>query len=762
MADDPTTEMDLLVRLDALLGQMLGGMGNVITGEGGASDRINGWLPQPSGSFDEQQLVWAFAGVPWARLICDKPARWLAQAGLRIEAAEGLPAGPDGPRGTDDVADIDEDLGLTSALGVAYKWARLFGGGGVLIDVEGDTDWSRPWVPVEGQTLRLHAYDGIALRPVIASGGDIREPGLPAIWRPFLRYDRPRLYRLQATAYTAGTSRDIHWTRVLPLYGVELPPGGAYWASNGYRSWPALSVIEHCWTQIRAFGGVDAGLERIMSILAMWVMTLPNLPALASGSAAGGQGTDSAGRSGADAMLAAISNRLRTAGVFFGPPGWDVKTASLPLTGVADVDARTRSSLAAAAECPQFVIFGEDAGGLSDGSGSNQPSWLRAWTTTLRGWWDDQWAWNVRRVLTGASVCAWGQAPTKLRVTVGPFVPTTEREEAELRKVGAEELAELVDAGILAPTEARRRYLGGYTVDFTVEDEAPPVAPPAPEPPATPPTDRADAAPQRESTLIALAQDPLPALLAEVRAIVPDLEAEDWPHVTLLYLGDVPVRDMAAIMRAVVEHAEDWPEALTPDYVGPLGDEGAVVLHLRVAGLIGPQNRLLRALTPQVRAQQFPRFRPHITLGHTRTTLTDEQIEALAALTVPDSLETGPLVLRRADEDKLRLDAEPSYVPPKGAQEAATRALAVREEKPPSERGMTAVGLARARDLANGRALSAETVRRMKAYFDRHQGDKDGATWDEQGKGWQAWMGWGGDVGWRWATRIVARLDRDA
>ena len=46
---------------------------------------------------------------------------------------------------------------------------------------------------------------------------------------------------------------------------------------------------------------------------------------------------------------------------------------------------------------------------------------------------------------------------------------------------------------------------------------------------------------------------------------MPDLEAEDWPHVTLLYLGDVPVRDMAAIMRAVVEHAEDWPEALTPD-----------------------------------------------------------------------------------------------------------------------------------------------------------------------------------------------------
>jgi 2'-5' RNA ligase len=328
--------------------------------------------------------------------------------------------------------------------------------------------------------------------------------------------------------------------------------------------------------------------------------------------------------------------------------------------------------------------------------------------------------------------------------------------------VGAEELASLVGAGILAPAEARRRYIGGYTTDFTVEEQAPEAvpAPPAPTDPTA--ADRADAAPQRESTLIALAQDPIPDLLAQVRAIVPDLEVEEWPHLTLLYLGDVPSRDMPAIMRAVVEHAEDWPESLIPDYVGPLGDEGAVVLHLRGAGLIGPQNRLLRALTAKTRAQQFPRFLPHITLGYAPA-LDDQQIERLAALTVPRSLGAGPLVLRRGDDDRLRVDAEdPSYVPPKGAQEAATRALAVREKKPPSERGMTAVGLARARDLTNGRALSAETVRRMKAYFDRHQGDKDGATWGEQGKGWQAWMGWGGDVGWRWATRIVERLDRDA
>jgi hypothetical protein len=91
----------------------------------------------------------------------------------------------------------------------------------------------------------------------------------------------------------------------------------------------------------------------------------------------------------------------------------------------------------------------------------------------------------------------------------------------------------------------------------------------------------------------------------------------------------------------------------------------------------------------------------------------------------------------------------------------ARRALEVRAGKPPSQRGMTAVGLARARDIQNKKALSPETVRRMKAYFDRHEVDKQGATWDQQGKGWQAWMGWGGDEGRTWANAIVERLNKE-
>ena len=114
------------------------------------------------------------------------------------------------------------------------------------------------------------------------------------------------------------------------------------------------------------------------------------------------------------------------------------------------------------------------------------------------------------------------------------------------------------------------------------------------------------------------------------------------------------------------------------------------------------------------------------------------------------------LTIATADEAKAESD---THTPPEAVADNARMALEVRAEKPPSEQGMTLVGLARARQLAERRPVSVATLRRMLSYFARHEVDKQGATWDEQGKGWQAWMGWGGDEGRDWAQAIIDEED---
>lgn len=101
-----------------------------------------------------------------------------------------------------------------------------------------------------------------------------------------------------------------------------------------------------------------------------------------------------------------------------------------------------------------------------------------------------------------------------------------------------------------------------------------------------------------------------------------------------------------------------------------------------------------------------------------------------------------------------------SFIPPKSVSQAADRGLRWRREH---GRGGTAVGVARARDLFNGRAVSIATLKRMRAYFDRHAVDRQARGWfrGEPGfpsAGRTAWELWGGDAGREWAERMLSAL----
>ena len=101
--------------------------------------------------------------------------------------------------------------------------------------------------------------------------------------------------------------------------------------------------------------------------------------------------------------------------------------------------------------------------------------------------------------------------------------------------------------------------------------------------------------------------------------------------------------------------------------------------------------------------------------------------------------------------------------PNQAMQNEAQRGLDWRNE---FGRGGTEVGIARARDIVNNVDLSQDTVRRMKAYFDRHEVDKDaeGFRPGEEGypsNGRIAWALWGGDAGRSWANANIEDDSRD-
>jgi ATP-dependent protease ClpP protease subunit len=78
-------------------------------------------------------------------------------------------------------------------------------------------------------------------------------------------------------------------------------------------------------------------------------------------------------------------------------------------------------------------------------------------------------------------------------------------------------------------------------------------------------------------------------------------------------------------------------------------------------------------------------------------------------------------------------------------------------------RGGTAVGVARARDISNRVNLSNDTIRRMASYFARHEVDKEAQGFRQGEKGYPsagriAWALWGGDPGKAWANKQSKQL----
>ena len=114
------------------------------------------------------------------------------------------------------------------------------------------------------------------------------------------------------------------------------------------------------------------------------------------------------------------------------------------------------------------------------------------------------------------------------------------------------------------------------------------------------------------------------------------------------------------------------------------------------------------------------------------------------------------------EEEPARGDAE-SFSPPSSVRAAARRGLELRKKHgkgglTTQEAGKQGIGsgVARAGDLAGGSGISFATIKRMAAFFSRHEKNKSGG---ENDAGYIAWQLWGGDAGRSWANRIIKMVE---
>ena len=615
---------------------------------------------------------------------------------------------------TEAVNSILDDLGAWSALQEAWCWARLYGGAGVVV---GADDGRATEMPLDLNGLQQVRF------LVTADRRDLQPREYYGDTRSAL-YGTPSVYSLLRQGGVSSTFAPVHATRVLRFPGVTTTKRRRL----ELQSWDD-SVLQRVHVELQAARGAFAGAGNLIheaSVVTVGVKGLMGLMA--------SDPTDM------------LKTRFDVMQRMFSIGRWlmhdaDGETVSRlevgALTGVVDVMDRFVNFLSAVSGIPVTVLMGQAPAGLNATGDADMKNWddeVGAERTRVLKPRAEK---LVRMILRSKDGPTKGVEPAGWRIDMPPLRTPTPVEEEDMRSKVADRDVKYIQAGVITPEEVAVSRFGanGWSAETAVDL-----------------TDRQRAMEAGGEGGGDLDHEEVAAILARVAG----REIPRDSGLSLLEgLGLTPERAEAVMGEA----GRSFFTAPEPGHAAEMESLRAELAQAK-ASLRGHQAYTARVIQ---RAKAGGLELGAFTAQEPTEVDEGEPLEPGDVVAVP-AVEGDPAeALDSAAE--ARSDAVPQkyehidFTPPEGAQEAAARALEVRAEKPESQRGMTPVGLARARDLSNGSKLSPETVRRMKAYFDRHEGDKSGATWDEQGPGWQAWQGWGGDAGYAWARKVVGQME---
>lgn len=422
-----------LLRADAVTAQILGGLVNDVSGAGTEADPTTAWKPPDlsAPALHPWQLLATYVTTIGANVV-DLPPVWQNVAGVQVDDDASDPA---------PLQRLWTDLDVDLTFKAAAQWGRLFGGGGcLLVTDEGPNPppLSEPLDPARVRGIEaLEVYDGWELR-VVERG---RRPGDQ-------RRGLPTMYQIDAV--DGWHSQYIHWSRVLEFYGHPLPPGAMGWVGT-WLEWPAISVLQVCWSALRSYESQGARNDRAADRASTYIVKQPNHESIKS------LDKDAFGR-----LKSQISQKLGVYGTLFGPPGFDVTTASLNLAGFPGLNEASYTRLSAISRIPLALLFTTPPPGLS----TDEKSWWAGWTTWLTGQWYADYARNYRRLHALTAGLVYERTPRLSHVGPGEYRKPTDAEVMALRKLGVEEAKAAIDAGIATEDQFQRGRYGdsGFNV----------------------------------------------------------------------------------------------------------------------------------------------------------------------------------------------------------------------------------------------------------------------------------------------------------
>lgn len=354
---------------------------------------------------------------------------WIVGAAVDVIAEDMTRAGID-IHGSMDPKDIQQlnaamtRLGLWQSIAECTKWARLYGGAIIFINVHGQ-DPSSPLnldTIAKGQGIDFRVFNRWELVPTLV---DIVEDGYD--------WGLPQYYDLIANIAT-GTPSNIrlHHTRVVRQVGIELP----IWQKITEQFW-GESVVERFWDRLIAFDAATQGASQLMSKAYLRTVGIDGLREIL---AAGGQ---------AEENLAKMFHQMRylqnNEGITLLDKNDNFEATSYGFMGIPDTILQFGQQISGALGIPLVRLFGQSPAGLSSTGESD-----------LRNYYDNIIMLQESRLRRGLSLMLhalcrtlFGRVPEDFDFEFTPLWQTSAKERADIAAVTTAAVVQAYEAGII-------------------------------------------------------------------------------------------------------------------------------------------------------------------------------------------------------------------------------------------------------------------------------------------------------------------------
>ena len=317
----------------------------------------------------------------------------------------------------------------------AMKWARLFGGAGALMIIDGqESELDKPLdldeVPI-GSFRGVIPFDRWAgIYPGTNICTDIRRP---------VDFNLPETYRVQGTG---GQSFEVHASRILRFTGPTVPTP----EREAYSFW-GISVIEPVLQELKKRDNVSANIAALTFRANILGLKWPDLAALMSGLGMPGN----AGMQ-FEQRMSQLNHLLSNQSLVPIPADGEITTAQYSFSGLGEVYQQFCLDISGAAQIPVARLWGRTITGLGQTGDGDERIYCERIATDQ----DSDLRPQLEKLYPVLCASELGEVPDDLDLNFPSLAVPDDKDKAELAKSVADVVTVAMNGGIISPRTAAK------------------------------------------------------------------------------------------------------------------------------------------------------------------------------------------------------------------------------------------------------------------------------------------------------------------